>query len=251
MPRRRFFVPQEQIRNGIAVLTADQAHHLRAVLRLRAGEEVELFDGSGFSYSGTIQCRGAEIHIGPLREIDLPKETGSTLVLAAALIKPDRFEWILQKGTELGVERFLPLETKYSTARIPQARLAARLDRWQRIVREACKQSRRGTIPKVHSPLPFGALLAAPEYAAYARFMLHEKAPERLNADLPAANPLLLCVGPEGGWDSAEAHAAERAGFRIVSMGTRVLRAETAALAALAIFQFLLSDSQTRNSRSF
>jgi 16S rRNA (uracil1498-N3)-methyltransferase len=249
MPRRRFFVPQEQVRNGIAVLTPDQAHHLRTVLRLRAGEEVELFDGAGLSCSGTIQCRGAEIHIGPLREIDLPQEPGTALVLAAALIKPDRFEWILQKGTELGVERFLPLETNYSAVRIPQAGLAARLDRWQRIVREACKQSRRITIPKVHSPLPFGALLTAPEYAAYARFMLHEKAPERLNADLPAGNPVLLCVGPEGGWDSTEANAAERAGFQIVSMGTRVLRAETAALAALAIFQFLLEDPRTRNDR--
>jgi len=250
MPRRRFFVPQEQVRNGIAVLTPDQAHHLRTVLRLRAGEEVELFDGAGLSYSGAIQFRGAEIHIGPLRKIELPTEPGSALVLAAALIKPDRFEWILQKGTELGVARFLPLETNFSTVRIPQARLAARLDRWQRIVREACKQSRCVTIPKVHSPLPFESLLAAPEYAAYARFMLHEKAPERLNTDLPAGNPVLLCVGPEGGWDPAEAHAAELAGFRIVSMGTRVLRAETAALAALAIFQFLLEDSRVRDGRS-
>jgi 16S rRNA (uracil1498-N3)-methyltransferase len=250
MPRRRFFVPQKLEQNGIAVLTPDQAHHLRTVLRLRAGEEVELFDGTGLSYSGIIQSRGAEIRIGPLREVALPEAPITALALAAALIKPDRFEWILQKGTELGVERFLPLETHYSTVRIPQARLAARLDRWQRIVLEACKQSRRVTVPKVHSPLPFGALLTAPEYAAHARFLLHEKAPERLHADLPAGNPMLLCVGPEGGWDSAEAHAAERAGFQIVSMGNRVLRAETAALAALAIFQFLLENSRTRNSRS-
>ena len=77
MPRRRFFVPQEQVRNGIAVLTPDQAHHLRTVLRLRAGEEVELFDGAGLSYAGTIQCRGAEIRIGPLREIDPSERPGN------------------------------------------------------------------------------------------------------------------------------------------------------------------------------
>ena len=249
MPRRRFFVPQKLEQNGIAVLTPDQAHHLRAVLRLRAGNEVELFDGTGFSYSGIIQCRGAEIRIGPLKEIELPEAPETALVLAAALIKPDRFEWILQKGTELGVERFLPLETAFSTVRIPQARLEARMDRWQRIVREACKQSRRVTIPKVHHPVPLAALLTAPEYAAHVRFMLHEKAPERLNAGLKPGDPALLCVGPEGGWDAAEVRAAADAGYRIVNMGTRVMRAETAALAALAIFQFLLEPPQVQDNR--
>jgi len=240
MPRRRFFVPHGLEQNGIAVLTPDQAHHLRTVLRLRAGDEVELFDGAGLSYSGSIQYRGAEIQIGPLRVIQHPEVPGNELVLAAALIKPDRFEWILQKGTELGVERFLPLVTTFSTVRIPQAGLAARMDRWQRIVREACKQSRRVTIPRVHFPVPLEALLTAPEYATHARFLLHQKATERLDARLQAGNQVLLCVGPEGGWDAAELHAAEDAGYRTVNMGTRVLRAETAALAALAIFQFLL-----------
>ena len=247
MPRRRFFVPQKLEQNGIAVLTPDQAHHLRIVLRLRAGEEVELFDGTGLSYSGIIQSRGAVIRIGPLREVALPEAPRTALALAAALIKPDRFEWILQKGTELGVERFLPLETAFSTVRIPQARLGARMERWQRIVREACKQSRRVTIPEVHFPMPLAALLTAPEYAAHVRFMLYEKASERLTAGLKPGNPALLCVGPEGGWDATEVHAAEDAGYRIVGMGTRVLRAETAALAALAIFQFLLEPPPMRD----
>jgi len=240
MPRRRFFVPHKLEPNGVAVLTPDQAHHLRNVLRLRAGQEVELFDGTGLGYSGTIQCRGSEIHIGPLRKMESLRAPGTALVLAAALIKPDRFEWILQKGTELGVEQFVPLETTYSAVRIPQARLEAKMDRWQRIVREACKQSRRVTIPGVHAPLPLAALLTAPEYSPYVRFLLHEKAPEPISAGLKPEGPVLLCVGPEGGWDTAEVGAAEDAGYRIVSMGTRILRAETAALAALAIFQFLL-----------
>ena len=121
------------------------------------------------------------------------------------------------------------------------------MERWQRIVREACKQSGRVTIPEVHIPMPLAALLTAPEYAAHVRFMLYEKASERLTAGLKPGNPALLCVGPEGGWDATEVHAAEDAGYRIVGMGTRVLRAETAALAALAIFQFLLEPPPMRD----
>jgi 16S rRNA (uracil1498-N3)-methyltransferase len=247
MPRRRFFIPPDRIRDGTAVLTPDQAHHLRDVLRLSTGEEVELFDGEGQCYSGRVECRGAEIHIGSLKGLEPAEKRRTSLVLAAALLKADRFEWVLQKGTELGVDRFLPLETHFSSVRIPSVRLEARLDRWQRIVREASKQSRRLTVPRVQPPLPFSALLAAPEYAGCAGFMLHEKAPRRLRAVTPA-DRALLCVGPEGGWDTAEAQAAEQAGFQVVSMGSRIMRAETAALAAVAVLQFLFEQQRLRDA---
>jgi 16S rRNA (uracil1498-N3)-methyltransferase len=90
-------------------------------------------------------------------------------------------------------------------------------------------------------PLPFNDFVASPEYAASAKFILHEKAPLHLKAAIPAA-PVLLCVGPEGGWDAKEIRAAEQAGFQPVSMGSRTMRAETAALAAVAVFQFLLEQ---------
>lgn len=249
MPRRRFFIPQDRIRDGIAVLAPDQAHHLRDVLRLGTGEEVELFDGEGQCYSGRIECHGAGIHIGSLRRLEPAENRRTSLVLAAAIIKADRFEWILQKGTELGVDRFLPLETRFSSVRIPSARLEVRLERWQRIIREASKQSRRLTTPCVQLPLPFSALLTSPEYAGCARFMLHEKAPQRLEAVTPADH-VLLCVGPEGGWDTTEARAAEQAGFRVVSMGSRIMRAETAALAAVAVLQFLLEQQRLQDAKT-
>jgi len=217
---------------------------LRDVLRLGTGEEVELFDGEGLSYSGRVECHGTEIHIGSLKRLKPAEKRKTSLVLAAAIIKADRFEWMLQKGTELGVDQFLPLETRFSCVRIPAAKLEARLERWQRIIREACKQSRRLTIPRVHLPLPFSDLVASQEYAACARFMLHEKAPQRLKVVIPS-DPVLLCVGPEGGCDATEVRAAEQAGFRVISMGSRIMRAETAALAAVAVFQFLLEQPPT------
>lgn len=243
MSRRRFFIPPDRIQDGIAVLTPDQAHHLRDVLRLRAGDEIELFDGEGLSFCGKIECHGPEIHIGSLKKLDPPGERNSSFVLAAALIKPDRFEWMLQKGTELGVDQFLPLETRFTTVRIQQPRLEARLERWQRILREASKQCRRQTVPRIQRPISWDAFLASPEHANCSRFMLHEKASNRPKPTLPMMDRVLLCVGPEGGWDTSEARAAEQAGFQLVSMGARILRAETAALAAVSIFQFLLDES--------
>jgi 16S rRNA (uracil1498-N3)-methyltransferase len=240
MPRRRFFIPRDRIQDGIAVLTPDQAHHLRAVLRLRAGEEVELFDGEGRSFSGTIEYRGTEIHIGALEKLDLQGEGSGSFVLAPALIKFDRFEWILQKGTELGVDEFIPLETRFAAVHIPASRREARFERWQRIVTEASKQSRRLTVPKIHTSLRWEAFLASAEYAACARFMLYEKAEERIRTAPPGLDRVLLCVGPEGGWEASEARAAEQAGFRLINLGSRILRAETASLAAISIFQFLL-----------
>jgi len=242
MSRRRFFILKDQILDGAAVLGPEQAHHLRAVMRLSAGDEVEVFDGEGHAYSGRVEFLGKETHIASLARLDSTAQSGTTFVLAAALIKLDRFEWMLQKGTELGVDQFLPLETRFCSVRIPASRLEARLERWDRILREASRQSRRLTVPKIRPPLAFDALLTSTEHAGYARFMLHERANERLNAADFTPKKVLLCVGPEGGWEETETRAAGEAGFRIVSIGPRVLRAETAALAASAILQFLLDN---------
>ncbi len=242
MPRRRFFISRDRIRDGVAVLTPDQAHHLRTVLRLQPGDEVELFDGEGRGFSGKIAYRGARTEISELAEIEHTESPRRTLVLAAALIKADRFEWMLQKGTELGVDRFVPLETRFSSIRIPAARLDERRQRWQRIVTEASKQCRRLTVPLLDLPIRWEAFLALHEFASFAKFMLYEQASERLKTSPSGPEGVLLCVGPEGGWEDAEVRAAEHAGFRQVGMGARILRAETAALAAVSVFQFLLDQ---------
>ncbi len=242
MPRRRFFIPRDSIRGGVAVLTPDQVHHLRTVLRLQSGDEVELFDGEGHSFSGKISYRGKHTEIRGLAEIEHPETSRRTIVLAAALIKADRFEWMLQKGTELGVDRFVPLETRFSTIRIPAVKLYERRQRWQRIVTEASKQCRRLTVPLLDTPVCWEAFLALPDFAAFARYMLYEQASERLKTIPPGSVGVLLCVGPEGGWEDAEVREAENAGFRSVGMGARILRAETAALAAVSVLQFLLDQ---------
>ena len=240
MTRRRFFIPPDRIRDGIAILTADQAHHLRAVLRLRAGDDVELFDGEGNAYSGTVEWRDKEIRITALDRIPFTEERSTRLILAPAMIRFERFEWLLEKGTELGVDRFLPLESRFSAIRIPPASLRSRLERWQRIVREASKQCRRLSVPEVNAPIAVTELLPSREYADCPRFLLHREAPVRLNAPAAAAGSMILCTGPEGGWHSSEIEAAQGAGWTVVSLGPGVLRAETAGLAAVAVIRFTL-----------
>ncbi len=248
MTRRRFFIPQNCILGETAVLPSDQAHHLRNVLRLQPGDKVELFDGEGRSYFGRVEALGAEIRVRILEAIRTRENRFPHLVLAAALIKADRFEWILQKGTELGAWRFLPLETRFTSVHIPQARLEARLERWQRIVREASRQCGRAWTPGIMPPLAFPSLLEASEYAGYARYMLHEKEHRRLlSLKAGFSDGVLLCVGPEGGWDESETQAAETAGFQMARIGSNTLRAETAAIAAVAVFQFLLENLQRQS----
>lgn len=240
MPRRRFFIPRDRIRDGSAVLTPDQVHHLRTVLRLPAGEEVELFDGQGLSFSGRVEYQGAATRIGALKKLKNVEAHAATIALAPALIKADRFEWMLEKATELGVTQIIPLKTRFATVHIPDTRLPARLARWERIAVEAAKQSRRLTVPVIYAPLSWRDFLAAQEYAAYARFMLYEKASERFKPHPAIKDPVLLCVGPEGGWEDSEASAAEQEGFCLLSMGPRILRAETAAIAAISLIQSVL-----------
>jgi 16S rRNA (uracil1498-N3)-methyltransferase len=239
MPRRRFYISRDRIRDSGALLPPDQAHHLRDVLRLHAGEEVEVFDGEGAGFLGNIEFLGTEIRIGSLKKIESREAGSGRFVLAAALIKTDRFEWMLQKATELGIDELVPLVTKYSVIRVPAERIPSRLERWHRIVTEASKQCDRLTVPMVHPPVPWHEFLASGVHAGCVKFMLYEKATARIPNALASSGRILLSVGPEGGWDASEARAAELADFQLVRMGTRILRAETAALAAVAIFQHL------------
>jgi 16S rRNA (uracil1498-N3)-methyltransferase len=227
----------------MAVLPADQAHHLRHVLRIGNGETVEIFDGEGCGYVGEVEMRGSGVCICGLQSLSV-RESSLRLILAAALIKPAKFEWMLQKATELGVDEIVPLNTRMSDLLIPAGKIASRLDRWDRIAKEASRQSRRFTSPQIHAPVQFADFLAAESFSAYVRILFYEKAQEpwQPNPGL-LSNGVILCIGPEGGWDDSEIGQAKEAGCKVFSLGSRILRAETAAIAALAIIQHHLGSS--------
>ncbi len=238
MSRRRFHVPGDSIRGGIAILPPDQAHHLRHVLRLRGGTQVEVFDGAGTAYRGTVRISGDEVRIEDLSRLASHDEPHPRLILAQALVKAQKLEWILQKGTELGVDEFILLEARFSGIRFSEGAVEGRMKRWNRIVSEAAKQSHRMTMPGIRGPISLPSLLSAQDMSGFEKLFLYERAADRWNGSLPLAPGYVLCIGPEGGWHASEAEQAAASGCRLVNLGPRILRAETAALAAVALAQF-------------
>jgi len=237
MSRRRFYVPRDSIHDGVAALPPSQAHHLRNVLRLGAGDIVEIFDGEGSGYVGSVEIRGSRVRIRDLEKIPFEKAR-IALTLAVALIKSSKFEWILEKATELGIEEIIPLTTRFSEIRIADSRIDSRLERWNRIVQEASRQCGRFSAPQVHKPLSFQESLRVQGLSTGAKLLFYEKAEAYWKPEpIHFTERIVLCVGPEGGWDPEEIKQATEAGYQIFSLGPFVLRAETAAIAAVSIVQ--------------
>jgi 16S rRNA (uracil1498-N3)-methyltransferase len=237
MSRRRFYVPRNSVQDGVASLPPDQAHHLRDVLRMGSGEVVEIFDGDGNGYIGEVDVRDSSVRIRGLQRLS-SEETRVRLLLAAALIKSSKFEWILQKATELGVHEIIPLKTRLSEIEIPSGKIALRLERWDRIVRESSKQCRRLAAPRVHAPRSFPDFLSIKDLSTCPKFLFYEKAAEIWHPDPGLmSGRVVLCIGPEGGWNEGEIEMAKQSGCKIFSLGPWVLRAETAAIAAVSILQ--------------
>ena len=237
MPLRRFFVPPAQIRDGVATLPSGQAHHLRHVLRLEAGTQVEVFDGEGRAWAGAVRFTGGGVRVLLQRALEAHEEPGLRITLALAIIRQDRFEWAIEKATELGVAHIVPVEARFSEIRVPPEKLPARIERWSRIAGEAARQSERTTVPRILPPVTAAGLFQLPEISQSSKLWFHERSGDRPNRTSAEGGRLALVVGPEGGWHESETEAARNAGCRIVTLGPRILRSETAALAALAVFQ--------------
>jgi len=238
MTRRRFYVPLESIEDGIARLPQDQSHHLRDVLRIGAGEVVEVFDGEGDGYIGDVSIHGSSVFIQNLRQ--LPSQQARVpLILAVSLIKSAKFEWILQKATELGVHEIVPVKTNRSDIRITQSKIPSRLERWNRIAKEASKQCGRFSAPRVRQPSHYEEMLQCEDFSGFTKILFYEKSAELWTPDTGTfSGGVVLCIGPEGGWDMREIEQAAGSGWNVYSLGHLTLRAETAAIAAVSIIQY-------------
>jgi len=230
--RRRFFV--EAIRAGSAELRGEDARHLTRVLRVEAGQRFEISDNRQAWLAEVVEARGERVVFQTVEPI-AASPPPARITLCAALIKFDRFEWIVEKATELGVERMLPFEA----ARTEKGLLDAsrkRLDRWQRIARESSQQSRRTRLPELSPAVGFAAALK--EQAAHRYFLDEDEAPPLLR-QIPEErqDTVALMAGPEGGWTDPERECARAAGWTAASLGPMVLRAETAVCAAVAVVQ--------------
>ena len=238
MARRRFFV--DEIRRGMAELSGDDARHLTRVLRVAPGQRYEISDGHAAWLAEIAEAHGPRV-VFRLIEPVATAELAARITLCAALVKFDRLEWMIEKVTELGVDRIQPVETALSEKGLMLAS-AKRAERWVRIAREAGEQSRRLRAPEI---LPAVRLDACLREAGGIRLRLEEEAaPPLLSALGQSPAEVTLLVGPEGGWTDDERASAARAGWSPASLGPRVLRAETAAMAAVAVVASALAATQ-------
>ena len=224
----RYFV-DKPISGETGQLTGQDAHHLAHVMRAKAGAQVTVFDGSGTEFSATVARVGrAEIDLEITARHEVDRELTVLLTLGIALPKGDRQRWLVEKATELGVTRIVPLVTERSNDR----ESPAGLEKLRRAVIEASKQCGRNRLLEIAAPLPVAEFLRSPELPPL-RWIAHPGGAKltRLQT-LPEA--IALAVGPEGGFTPAEIDAARAADWRLVDLGTRILRVETAALVLAA-----------------
>jgi 16S rRNA (uracil1498-N3)-methyltransferase len=241
----RFLVSPTALAGTSTVLTGEELHHLR-VRRLRVGGQLVLSDGSGHERAGTIAALNRDGAV--IRLLEEPTATAIPaieLALAQAVLKGERLDLVVEKATELGVAELLLFISERTVVR-PRA---DRRTRWERLARSAAKQSQRPTVPIVTGPLSFHDVLRRTEPL---RILFWEGpaagAIETLHAQQPHAPRMLAVVGPEGGFSSSEVAAALDAGFHTVGLGRRILRAETAAIVAATLCQFLWGDTSRRTS---
>ncbi len=248
----RFFIAPELVKEpGISLpLPKELAHQVRDVLRLNPGEQLILLDNQGNELLATVESSSrAGVSVQLLERRPGKESSPIRIVLYQGLLKSARFEWILEKGTELGVAAFAPILCQRSTTGLDAAG-AAKIQRWQRIVQEATEQCGRTTLPellpirplaKALDEMPAGSLAIMPWEEAAGRSLRDVLANVQTRAAgtvLPQT--ILLFIGPEGGLTPAEAALARSHGVQVVTLGPRILRAETAALASVASVMFAL-----------
>jgi len=239
MARRRFFVPE--VRRGVAELAGTDAEHLVRVLRAEVGEVYEICDNRDVYLAEIETARKSLVAFRCHEKLPAP-EPEATLVLVPALFKFDRFEWLIEKATELNVARIQPFDAARTERGLEEA-AHKRSSRWARIALEASQQSRRNRLPVIEPVATLAGVLAI---EANVRLLLDEDvAAESIPRCVPerrsASDTVALLLGPEGGWDPEERAKAVAAGWAPVSLGKTVLRAETAAVAGLAVVKALWS----------
>ena len=247
MTRRRFHAPPSAINLEAQTVTlaADEARHLRDVLRLKSGDEVYVFDGAGREFRCTVENTrrdSAELRIDSEVEPAKP-ESQLQLNLCVALLKGEKFDLVVQKATELGVTKIVPLITRYADIHLrDETDAAKRVARWQRIALEAAKQSGRAFVPEVTPAVSFDSLLAGTKNTDVCLMFSEREGGGLAEVGRLSTKAVTALVGSEGGWSDEEIERARSGGFQLVTLGGRILRAETAAITVTALLQHLFGD---------
>ena len=236
----RFFALPESFRDERVLLDSGETRHLRDVLRLTEGANVNVFDGCGREFSCTVvEIKKVETELLILSELSASSpESSYELTLAAAMLKGEKFDLVVQKAVELGVTRLIPLRTKRCDVKPRDA--LKRVERWRKIALEASKQTGRAKLMRVDEPFGLDELLSA-DIALNEMVLFSEREGEPF-ASIGSLERTTAIVGPEGGWDDDELKDARSARIKVVTLGGRILKAETAAIALAAVLQHRFGD---------
>lgn len=247
MTANQFYVPVLAGDASRIVLVGDEHRHLAKAARVRAGDDIWLFDGRGRRCLARVEAVGTDRTEAVVLRMEEPEAPGTRLALAQCLMEARKLETVLEKAAEIGCSDFMPV-TSVRSLRPPREREDRKLERWRRIAREAAKQCKASLVTEVHAPRSLGDLLADP--GAERRLFLSEHGGRPLR-EILAAGPaaaggapasVLLLVGPKGGWTGGEERKIREAGFEAASLGRRILRAETAAVAGAAMIAHFWVD---------
>jgi 16S rRNA (uracil1498-N3)-methyltransferase len=242
----RFFLPREKIDGNRGIIDGQELEHLRKVLRLTPGDAVFVFDDSGRQYDAIIDALSAERgELKLLRSYEAERESSLQLTLAVALTKGEKLDLVVERATELGAQKIIPFVSSYAVPKLDAQKITRRTARWQKIALSAAKQCGRTLLPEILPLWDYQKLISQP-WPETLKLIFWEKerhqSLQHMRDKYGDTGSVLLVIGPEGGFTVAEAEAAKLKGFESVQIGRRILRAETAALTALALTQFLWGD---------
>ena len=234
----RIFLPSVDLHDGPVSIKGEKAKYLSAVLRCRPGDSLLIYDDHGNAYTSKITDVAArEVFVELIEKMDRDTDSPLHITLLQGLLKGEKMDLVVQKATELGVQEIIPVVTERS-----QLRETRKIPRWARIAEEASRQAGRNSVPRIHQTADFEGLPPAPPANG---IIFWEQGGDHLGAVLKqcgARGAISLFTGPEGGFSEKEIASAAEKGFLVATLGQRILRAETAAITAVAITQFVLGD---------
>jgi 16S rRNA (uracil1498-N3)-methyltransferase len=244
---KRFFIDRIKTKDGIVRVTPPESGHITRVLRMGPGDRLILMDGAGARYQSVIRsCHNNEVTLFLERPIPAPPACPIRITLLASLLKSGPMETLIQKTSELGVHQIQPFVSSRTVVRLPHKRVPNRLRRWKEIAKNAAKQADRDIPAEVRPPGPFDAVLSEWQDGACFKIFLWEGEDtqdlKEIIRNFKPVEDIIAVVGPEGGFSDSEVHLARSAGYVTASLGRRVLRAETAAMALVALLQYEWGD---------
>jgi len=241
----RFYVPEPQIEKGLLKVDGSEVKHIRKVLRLKTGDRITIFDGLTKEYEGTIvESESSSVSIRIQNAFSPERDSPLEITLAQSLLKGEKMDYLIQKATELGVKEIVPFFSSRSISLPENSKKLERHDRWEKIAVAASKQCGRGVLPEIRSLQNYSDMLRSVPQDSL-RLILWEKERVGLKEVLKGAmekKKIFFLVGPEGGFSQEEVDQSKEKGFIPISLGKRILRAETASLCLISILQYEWGD---------